>query len=785
MNRWVARLLALVLAAAAVYLVYANVHSGSLFLECTLAAAVIAIATVLLVWKRPAAALILNVVWLVGAFGVAAWLSPGHQLPNLRPQSGEVAQNGTAVASKSNGQPDRAIDAVAKQLGNQPEAILARVARVRYEIYPGVFRGATVTFLDGAGNDYDRALLLHDVLIAANAGSVRYAFCTLNAQQVDAAIAAAQKAYVAPNVAANADAAAAKASTPQRRDAATKMATFWRAASAQQRQQATELAADFQKAGAQLAPPNPAAVRTIAADHVWVQLQSQGSWTDLDPSEPRAKPGAAVCSAAKTSDALPDAAYDTETVTLQLESRDGGKDSDATVATGSWRTADLGDTPLTFAFAEPSGLASPAPQPTGMRAYTPLIVAGTQTTAASPIVLPAPTPGTSVVKAGSKGAVSGGSQALQAFGSAPPIAATSAPSPSGPIPVALRLVVAVTAPNGTVTVERPIFDRVSASDRAAGRAATADLAPLSHTPFGTVWNVAASLGTGVVGVGNLTAPSTATDDPAALNNMMGLAHRSYYTLRRALFGDGAQAATAIVSVGPGISFLGLAPQAAGPAPFGLAMDRGTDASVPLGGDASSGLRWAVASVYAERLAIASPKMMATQNLDTLPFDDAIEMFYIARHTNVAPALVRSSSDVASLSASGDAKTRLVASLSSGSAVIPSAPVGYGGDKDFGWWLVRTDGSVSDEMQSGMHQEMEEEGVETKEAAEEEAPVYRKTGFIVRCIGLAAGAMMAVAAAGGGEGASEIAEQVPELVHAIYESNEKEEMMEESTKCAGG
>ncbi|HKE35890.1 MAG TPA: hypothetical protein VKB39_00560, partial [Candidatus Baltobacteraceae bacterium] len=83
MNRWLARFLALVLTAAAVYLVIANVHGATIALETTLAAAVLAIATFLILWKRPQAALILNAVWLAGAFAASAWLTPAHQLPNL------------------------------------------------------------------------------------------------------------------------------------------------------------------------------------------------------------------------------------------------------------------------------------------------------------------------------------------------------------------------------------------------------------------------------------------------------------------------------------------------------------------------------------------------------------------------------------------------------------------------------------------------------------------------------------------------------------------------------
>jgi hypothetical protein len=772
MNRWIARLLAIVLAAAAIYLVVANVHAASVALECTLAAAVLAIATLVLLWKRPVGALVLNVVWLIGAFAAAASLSATHRLPNVvagqqaPPGQAPVQQSAqaplSAVETSGNAGPSAIVVAEAKRLGASPQALLTRVSDgVRYELYPGVFRGGAATLADGAGNDYDRALLLHDMVVAANAGAVRYAFCTLTPQQADAAIAAAHAAYVSPNVGAVADLAAAKAPNEQLRGNLAKLGAFWRAAVAQERAQNTELAADFQKAGALLTVPSAGDLHPIASDHVWVQLQSQGKWLDLDPSVARAKPGATVCAAAKTSDSLPDAAYDTVTATLHLETRNDAADSDAAVASGAWRTADLADRPLVFAFAESSGLASPAPQPTGMRAYTPLLVAGSQTIAAVPIVVPPPPPGTSVVKAAKKGAVTGGSAAVQAFGSAPPAAPTPAPTPSGPIPVALRLDVAVTAPN-------------------------VQTATVSLLPFGTLWNIAVNLGTGVAGAGGANAAlDPNANDPATLVAAVGMTHRAYYALRRAVFADAlAPSPPPVVTAKPGISFLGVAPLAAGPYPFGLVMDRAAEGAVPAG-DATAALAWGVASVYGERLAVAAtPMMKRRDSLDLLPFDDTIEMFYIARHSNNAPKLVASSADVSALPVSDDAKTRLAAGIANGQrAVAPSAQVGYGGSNDYGWWILGRDGTVGDQMQSGMHQEMGEEGSETEEEVVEEAPQFEKNGFIVRCIAMAMTGLMRLSAAQGGELAGEIAEQVPEMVHAIYESKEQQEMYELAERCA--
>jgi hypothetical protein len=106
--------------------------------------------------------------------------------------------------------------AVVHTVGPGPTALLACVSRTHYKVYPGVFRGPAETLADNAGNDYDRALLLHDLLAASvSASDLRYAFCSLSAEQ---SAAAARSAYVVPQIiAASAQTLAGHAPTPQLR----------------------------------------------------------------------------------------------------------------------------------------------------------------------------------------------------------------------------------------------------------------------------------------------------------------------------------------------------------------------------------------------------------------------------------------------------------------------------------------------------------------------------------------------------------------------------------------
>src|SRR5947207_11145066 len=182
---------------------------------------------------QPARARMIRIITAVAIAGVMAFLpivacsrrsEPGGDSPAAKASGSNPApalgSGAVSSASPSAGGPQPApidarvtrlenpaavqrIAAEAQRLGKDPAALLARVNRVRYEIYPGVFRGAAATLADGAGNDYDRAVLLHDLLAASNPGAnVRYAFCTLPAQQSAAAVAAARAAYVVPAVAA-------------------------------------------------------------------------------------------------------------------------------------------------------------------------------------------------------------------------------------------------------------------------------------------------------------------------------------------------------------------------------------------------------------------------------------------------------------------------------------------------------------------------------------------------------------------------------------------------------
>ncbi len=620
------------------------------------------------------------------------------------------------------------VAAEAARIGPATAALLARVADgVAYETYAGVFRGAAVTLADGAGNAYDKALLLHDLVRSASPSTpIRFASCTLSSAQTDALLSAERSAYRTPSIAARgAAAAAAKATKANTKAVLEHLGALWTGTIAQARDESAALANDLHAAGAQ-SGAHAVDVRPIAADHVWVQVQQNGAWLDLDPTLAKAKPGDALCVAASTADVMPDDAYDTVSATLRYQTRTGSKLDDANVAAVSVRAADVAERSLTFRFE--------LPPDKGPLSFTPELRLGPDITTAPAILVPPPpadaAPGSSSMKKAQGGTDFFASPAVES--------ATPAPTPTIPQtePVALWLDVAVATRGAKpVLVERPIFDRVAYADRASGHAGTATLAEWNdnaYAPFATVWNIGTSLGSAVVGTGERGKVAPKNDLPTTIRALGGM-QRSYYAVRRAIFADerGVKALP-IRNVVPGISFAGIAPRMFnGLAAPVLTMDIASDAALPDGGNASDVAAWGVASLIAERTATNADELFAAAQRDMapalVPAMDVIAVFDASRKAGGSAKLVATSADVDGLGASTDAKARLTDALANGaSAFAPVAPVALPAGDDYGWWILAPDGSVRDQMQDGMHDTGAEEAALTPSETSESI----KTGHAV-------------------------------------------------------
>jgi hypothetical protein len=690
-----------------------------------------------------------------------------------------------------------AIAAEAARIGPGTDALLARVSDgIAYEMYSGVFRGSEATLADGAGNDLDKALLLRDLIWASNASaSLRFATCTLSTAQGDALIAAAKSAYHPPRVlAAVAARAAAQAKTAKSRALLDHVGAVWTGVGAQNHDESARLYAAMRAAHAPLKTTSAGDLRAVVAHHTWLQQMNAGAWRDLDPTLPHAKAGAALCAAESIATDVPSAAFDTVTVRVRVERRRQGKLDDQTAVEGTWRTSDLARASLTFAFAESAELpVSPAPPapPAGFNAYTPVLLAEGKTLAGAPVLVP------DLEKSAGAGIARGlGGGIASVFGQ-PPAPAAPAASADVPDAVAMWLQVTVHAQEATPeTIESPIFDRVGYADRVAGRATTAALSRLDdgngmYLAFGTLWNVALTMGTATAGAGDGTAHSV-SKDTAGVIRAIASAHRMYDALRRAIFARASGApGQAMVNVRPGVSLLGITWRSTGanpPAPS-LVMDIAADHALPDGATPEAAVQWGTSSLIAERYVTAAQLMMSAVakggTVAEVARRDVFAVFAAARQASVPPVLVRTDREIAS-SLPPDAKTRLAMALADGRvALAPAGPVRVDNETEYGWWLIGPDGSVRDEMQSGRHQIVEY--MQKVANAIRESPHIRAIGCAVAIAAIAAS--VAGAAVSAGPEAFEYGGQTAELMDTMREignkENEFDEVEETCTAVSGG
>ncbi len=232
--------------------------------------------------------------------------------------------------------------ALAASLGHDPGKIFEFVRDLDFHPYSGVLRGARGTLLAASGNDTDRCLLLRDLLERAPAKpAVRFAFAEIHEEQASALVARAFEAAPCPP-------GARLARTPVEKRPAVAVP---KEALEALRRTGAAYAADRESLEAALAGAS-VALTGVEADgvaarakalrsHVWLQVQREGRWIDLDPSFDGAAAGWAPVPAAQTSDAIPAGAHHTVGVRLVLERLNGNATDVETIYEGRRPSADL------------------------------------------------------------------------------------------------------------------------------------------------------------------------------------------------------------------------------------------------------------------------------------------------------------------------------------------------------------------------------------------------------------------------------------------------------------
>ena len=634
-------------------------------------------------------------------------------------------ETGPLFVPKGSGDVPAEVAAAAATIPKDPQHALAAVAGLADDLYPGALAGSVGALRSGSANSVDKALLLRDLVRAGNPTiETAFARCTLSVSDADALIAQV-RAGRAPHpkiVMQAADSAASATGDSAARATLQRWARAWKALVVQTQGEGKKLAGQLQTAGLTLptGQPAPDRLRALAAQHVWVRANVNGSWIDLDPTIDPAVSGKTRCASQAQTTALPDDLYDVLGVRIAVEELAGGAAHRRIVLDRTMRTADVGDRDVSFMFAEPVFMVrdpSATPPPAGAFAFTPVIRVGGENAAGTPIVLPLPARSTNALAKGVNAATS----ALDRMGASP--SPTAAPATGLPVVTGVWMELSVAVPGSTATaVQSPIFDRIGYAARAAHAAPPALGAQpdsASYRALQTVWNIAVSAGH----TSSAGGPATIARgiDVAAVSGTLARLHGAYYALRRALIDDARGANVGVAAARPGISLLGLTNG-------GLTMDVASDDTLPLASDEARPA-WAAASVLAERQLVNGDTLLTTGNPAAIPGTDALTAFDRATLDGTRIVALRPADAAPPRSAAvpDEARARMSAHLSRGESLLALAPAAaQSGTPPYAYWIVDpASGTLRDEDAFGRHQEAAEETVVEEEVAIKNISTWRK------------------------------------------------------------
>ncbi len=338
--------------------------------------------------------------------------------------------------------------------------------RTVFEAYRGQLRGAEGAFATARGNSVDRALLLQQVLQPEKS---RFARCTLD-DTAAASLAATERPSEAVTLAENAARLAEGDAPVDVKAYLTALAASWQGLTQELTTESGALAAAVEAAGVSFAGGDLAAAkRAAAADHVWLQVEREGAWLDLDP-DAAGGPGAVLCAAATQFETIPDELR--HRVLLEVTAELRGADGATTRRTLLTHTADaaaLAFDDVNFYFSEALGGDTPADAAaleSGAFAYTPLLEIGQRRIEGTPLLLAAPKSGFGAIGDAAAKGVGGAIDLLGGMGPEP----KSEPAPAAPRleeePLAAFLVVTYLSPGmPPASASGMLFDRVGDAAR--------------------------------------------------------------------------------------------------------------------------------------------------------------------------------------------------------------------------------------------------------------------------------------------------------------------------------
>lgn len=274
-------------------------------------------------------------------------------------------------------------DLRARELGDGVESALAFVRdRIRFEAYPGAFRGAAGAYRARAANAADRSLLLADML-AQKRVQTRFARGRLARADAERLL---SRVFDPPpqSPAGTAQAPAEAAPAP---GAARNPGDFaGRVRARALRDFAAVTGALGAGDGGEAGPTTEQLIDEVTP-HVWVQAKVGQQWIDLDASFPDAAPGKAYCPVEGTSAALPADGHQRVTVRVVAERLAGGAVKAQTALEVTRPVADLVDRHvfLLHAPAAPAGGAARALGGAGDERWVPVLWIDGETTQGKPV----------------------------------------------------------------------------------------------------------------------------------------------------------------------------------------------------------------------------------------------------------------------------------------------------------------------------------------------------------------------------------------------------------------
>jgi transglutaminase-like putative cysteine protease len=598
----------------------------------------------------------------------------------------------------------------AAELEYDLERIFRFVAdEVHYEAYAGALRGAKGTLLSRAGNSVDQALLLAALLDEA---FVTYRFAIGEIDEVSAAAIEAtlsveletlreRRAHlygVAPD-----DAAILSPEDETVLDQVLEAVATGRDRAAEWIAASAKLVTDALTAeGIDLpAPAAPALPDRERHAHVWVQYADGPLWIDLDPSIPEARPGTAYATAAETPATLPTDLDHLVRVTLVAEEAIGGAPRRRDVVAYEATSRDLVGVPLAIAALPPDdvegfGLAINR-MFTGLASFAPMISTPYGGVVADiPLVL---------------GAGDGETLLDEIVGDG-----EESPIGDGEA-IALWLKVEVQSPDRLpVIVERPMFDRLDPTARAADEPDLSTIAPVDLVRLPDGRETFAPLATvTVLDVTSGTLPNTlALNDAEAaalLDTLHGFAP-SYVALRDGLLLErAADLGWWAYPDGPNVTafVFSSAEPADGEAPVIVSADlihrAMAWAAVAAGpsGSTHPGVLLGAVDQVAERM-ILDPTLIGSGVAGIVPGPNVGRVFEVAAEQGVAvrPLTPENTGALSELDLSSGAAALIAGHLAAGLiVVVPAAPVEVDGARLSGWWLIDPEtGRTTDQLEDG-------------------------------------------------------------------------------------